>query len=383
MTLIGFIIIIGLLFFIFTGAYFLFPSIMAPKNLTAIEKLIENNRFREAQTKLISFLEKDERNLAAHYLLASCYHKTSQLSEAVVEYRQALKYHTPGSEVGENLIRKKLARCFREMGNLNESKNEFLILTTKEPDNYENYFEVGKLFHESGFYDRAVNFFTKAVTANAKHAESWALMGQSQFQIKNYNEAKNSLLRTLKIQPDQKIPRYYLGLSLRFTGDLEWAQKELELASKENSIKDKAILALGMTYCDTGNFQKAISEFNRGLQYVSSGSNTALEMHYLLAMAAEKIKSIDLAIQNWETIFKIKPDYRDVQQKLSQYSDLRTHDSIKDFVIANTDQFSEICTKIIENMGLSVLNSKLISDNIFRSLAMEGAGKGMKKQQVL
>jgi len=384
LSIIGIIIITGILFFIFAGGYFFFPALMAPRNLAEIEKLIEKNRYREAQAKLLAFLERDDRNLNAHYLLATCYHKNSQYPDAVVEYRQALKFFTPDSDINENLIRKRLARCYRDMGNVNEAKNEYLILTTKEPDNFENFYEVGRLFLEAGYSERAVNFFTKSVMANGKHADSWALLGQAQFQIKAYKDAKNSILKSLQIKPDQKIPRYYLGVALRYNGDLEWAQKELEMAARENSIKDKAVLALGLVYSDMGDFQKAINEFQKGLQCVSPGSSMALEMRYLLALNAEKIKSIELAIEHWETINKIKPNYRDVSQKLSQYSDFRTHDSIKDFIIAGADQFHEICKKIVENLGFYVINSNLANDNFFRATAIENAQvKSLKKHHTL
>ena len=384
MSVIVYIIIIGLVFLISAGGYFFFPTLMAPKNLAEIEKLIEDKRFKEAQPKLIAFLERDERNVNAHFMLAVCYHRMSQFSDAVVEYRQALKFHKPETELSENLIRKRLARCYRDMGNANEAKNEYLILTTKEPDNYENYFEVGRLFLEAGHTERSVNFFNKAVMANGKHAESWALLGQSQFQTKAYKDAKNSLLKSLQIKPDQKLPRYYLGLSLRYTGDLEWAVKELEMASKESSIKDKAMLALGLVYYDMGDNQKAINEFQKGIQCATPGSSTVLEMRYLLAQVAEKMKSIELAIENWEIIEKIKPNYRDVNQKLTQYSEFRTHDSIKDFVIAGSDQFHNICKKIAEDLGFNIINSSLSNDNTFNALAIDdGQGKSLKKQHTL
>ncbi|MEJ2700802.1 MAG: CDC27 family protein, partial [Desulfuromonadales bacterium] len=170
------------------------------------------------------------------------------------------------------------------------------------PENYENFYQVGKLFHNAGIYAKAINFLSRATNLNGNHAESQALLGQSQYNLGLYQEARNTLLRTVQLKGDHRVARYYLGLALRMTGDLEWALKELEKAERDESVRDKAILARGMVYIDQEAYPHAITALQKGIKYAQPSSETAVSMKYLLAIAAEKNRDIHLALENWEEL---------------------------------------------------------------------------------
>src|SRR5512135_2016307 len=118
-------------------------------------------------------------------------------------------------------------------------------------------------------------------------------------------------------------------------------------------------------------FTQAIAEQEKGRKYTEPTSEKGVSMSYLLATAAEKNRDIPLAIENWEKIEMMKPGYRDVKEKLRQYQEFQTDDSIKDFMIANTAQFENICRKIIENMGYQIISLTLASDSRIIALAAE------------
>ena len=100
-----------------------------------------------------------------------------------------------------------------------------------------------------------------------------------------------------------------------------------------------------MVLIDQESYPKAITELERGLKFAQPGTDTDINMRYLIAVAAEKSRDMHTAIQNWEMIEKMKPGFRDVKSKLKQYSEFRVDDSIKDFMIASNTQFETISRK--------------------------------------
>jgi tetratricopeptide (TPR) repeat protein len=358
--------------FIFVALLIAFFSfVVGERRIEDLQTLVEKGRYKEALPKLMNFLEKNETNIRAHYLLGICQRKEKEYNEAALSFRQALKTTSFPTDIPEKKIRKMLAQTYEEMGHVNEAKNEYLILTTIDPDNYEPFQEVGRLFLNARHFTRASNFLTKATTLNAKSAEAWSLLGQAQYYQKSYQDAKTSLFEAVKMRPENLQTHYYLGLCARYSGDYEMALRELERAEKDESLREKAILGKGMVYMDQFEYSRAVTEMERGLKFASKGSDISIDMRYLLALAAEKNRDYAIAVENWEEIERIKAGFRDVRDKLKQYAEFRTHDAIKDFVIANVVNFENICRRIIENMNYHVAEFNVINDNTIRALVTE------------
>ncbi len=364
--------IIGLVFFSLLGAYYVYVSMAGPRRIDEIERLIRQNRTREAVFQLEKLLQKDDRSMRGHYLMARCRHQMKEPAKAILSLRQCLKIAKYTPDLKEASIRVLLAKCFEATGNHTEAKNEYLLLTQLEPDVYEHFYRVGELFFRAGVHPKAMQFLKKAVSLNAKHADSLALLGQCEYQQNNYQEAKTALSQAVQIKPDHTVAHYFLGLALRYLGDAEWAVKEFEKAERDETLREKALLAKGMALIDLEAYPRAIIELERGLKLAKAGSEIMINMNYLLALAAERSRDLGTAIRHWEIVDKLRPNYRDVREKLKQYQEFRTDDSIKDFLIANAEQFEESSRKMLEGMGFSISNLKRNSDLTIEALVSDG-----------
>jgi tetratricopeptide (TPR) repeat protein len=364
-----YIIFVFFLAFVFVGGYFIYTSFLGPKKLSEVQKLMDMGRIKEAIGMLSKMVERDDRDMNVRYKLAQCYQKMNDHQAAILEFRQCIKINRFTPDVPEIHLHRSLAESYIQINNKNEARNEYLLLTTLQPDNFDNFFQVGKLYHGAGVYAKAVNFFSKSSALNGSHAESWNLLGQSHYHLGSYNDAKNALTRAVQLKADLRVARYYLGLTLRYTGDLEWAMKELENAEKDDRIKDRVFLAKGLTLLDQENYPAAITELQKGLKYAQPTTETSVQLRYLLGIAAEKNRDIALALESWDKVEKIKPGYRDVREKLRQFADFRTDDVIKDLLIANAVQFEEMCRKMISNMGYQIMSMSMLSDSKLLSVA--------------
>lgn len=381
-----YIAIVVLLFVLAVGAYYIFKSLAGPRKIEEIEKIIQSGRYREAIDQLSRLIENDDRNMRLHYLLAHCHRKEGNTGNAIIEYRQCVKIGKFGPGATETNVRQGLADALESAGNFTEAKNEYLILTTIDPGNASHFSNVGKLFFRAGLHVKAVNFLLKATQLNEKDYEAMALLGQSQYHLQAYQDARASLIKAVNLKADHTVAHYYLGLCLRYMGDLDWAYKEFEKAEKDDALKDKAILAKGMVLVDQENYAKAVTELERGVRIATTNLDTAINIRYVLALAAEKNRDLQTAIANWEKIESLKPGFRDVRDRLSQYSDFRTDDSIKDFLIASNTQFEAISRKIIEKMGMQITMLTILNDSQIVSLASEddpGRRGSTRRQNVL
>ena len=364
------IIFLSIAAFTIIVLYFL-VSYVFPRKLEEIEAMIEKGQTKLAVRKLTDILQKDDRNSYAHFLLAEAYMKDGNTQYAVVEYRQVLKMGGFDDKVKEVDIRRKLAKVYKETKKIGEAKNEYLILTKIDPDNYDNYFSLGEIFYDANVLDKAQSYLKKSVQLNVKNGAAHYILGQIAYRSNTYPEAKNSFLEAIKVDAANYKAHYFLGLVLRHLGDHEWAIKEFEIAQKSDEIKTKCFLAKGTCYLEKEQFPKAIIEFERGLKFAVRGSDTELNMRYFLADAQEKVRDIHSAIENWEKISEVNKKFRDVEAKLKSYEDFRQDDRIKDFLIASLSNFEFMCRKIVESMGMAILEVNIISDTEIEIFAAE------------
>ena len=373
--LITYIIIFVFFVLITIFVLYVFSTYVFPRKIEEIAKMIEAGQTKLAIKKLTELLEKDDRNSYAHFLMAEAYLKENNIQYAIMEYRQVLKLGKFDDKVQEVTIRSKLAAIFKARNATDEAKKEYLILTKLDPANHENYYELGVIYFNSDVYDKAAGFFKKALASNNKHDMTYYYLGQIYYRMSNFAESKQMFIDAIKFDQANYRAHYFLGLVLRQLGDYEWAIKEFGMAQKADDIKVKCFLAKGTCFIERDQYPKAVVELERGLKFAKRGSDTELNLRYFLADAQEKMRDLHSAIFNWEKIVEINKNFRDVQEKLKSYSEFRQDDRIKDFMIAGLAHFEHICRKIVENMGLNILDIDIVSDTDIEILATDTEGK--------
>ncbi|MBN1500222.1 MAG: tetratricopeptide repeat protein [Spirochaetes bacterium] len=351
-----FIIIITIL------ALFVFSTYFFPRKLEEIADMIHKGQTKLAIKKLEDILAKDDRDAYAHYLLAEAYRKENNQQYAILEYRQVLKLGQFDDKMQESVIRKNMAEIFKSQKKFGEAKNEYLLLTKIEPDNFEHYFELGVIFFNANISEKSLQYFKKSASVNPKHSDSHFYMGQLHYRAGNQEDAKRSLMETIKLDPNNYKAHYFLGLVLRQQGDIEWAVKEFEVAQKLDDIKVKCFLAKGSCFLEKQQYPKAVIEFERGLKFTKKGSDTDLNLRYFLALSHENLRDMQSAINQWEIIHSVNQNFRDVPQKLRQNAEFRQDDRIKDFMIASLANFEHKCRKIVEAMGYESAQIKVLTD---------------------
>lgn len=367
------IIIFGALLVVFIT--FMIRAILVPKKITALDNMLKQGKYPQVSRTAKQMLAKDNRNVELHYILALSYIAQNKAELALMELKKINDLGNFGGICSEVSFRKTIAELFERFGNSEEALTEYLLLTKLEPYESDHFFKAGYHFEMRNKGGQAHKYYKKTLELNPHDANAHFRMGYILYRSKRSNDAKNELELAIKYDSSNYQASYYLGKIFQEMKDFQGALKSFERAQKDPDLRTKSIVSSGHCYLAMKNWNQAASEFERAISMSKEEDSTdILYARYFLSLCYEKKRDVDGAIEQWERIYKIKPDFKDVAEKLTQYQDLRTDDYLKDYLTASSNDFNEICLAVAKVMNLSVQDVSPINGGL-KMIAVEQAKK--------
>ena len=336
----------------------IFKNFVSPKKIEAIPRLLKQGKTQNAIKIAKQIIAKDQKNYLAHYYLGKAYLKENRTELAVIEYKNVNDNALFGEGINELTFRSEYSQLLLKYNQQNEALKNFLLLTKLDPQNAENFFQVGSIYEQQNRYDLALGFMQKCAMLDKRHAKAHAEIGLMLYRTKQFNEAKKEIDMAIKLSPDTYTSYYYLGKILKDAKDLQGAIKSFEKAQRDPELKQKAIIEHGSCFMIAGRIDNALVDFQRAIELDKDNSQAeTLYARYFLAACYEKSRKIDKAIEQWEAIYKRNKTFRDVSAKLSEYKDLQANDYLKDYLTCSNEEFPYICKNaVIKGIGLQVLS---------------------------
>jgi tetratricopeptide (TPR) repeat protein len=354
---------------------YIVKRLVGPKRMVALENALENGNSKLLMRHAKSLLARNERNVDAHWYLGEAYRLEERFDLAVVEYRYITNAARYTATAHERKVREALARTYLKMGQLDESQKEFILLSKLEPGNFEYIYQIAKIFEDRNFSDSAYSNYKRVIALNPKHGPSYMRLGVILYLRKQLNEAKKAFMTALRFDPQNVAPYYYLGKISRSAGDTGSALIQFEMALKDPELKQRALYERGFIFVTRGHLKQAIEELGKAACAGEEDLAATLAIHHLLAQCFEASKDIVHAVEHWEKVYEKNPKYKDVAEKLAKYSDLRTDDKLKDFLIAPQQKFQEYSARIVESMGLAVQDVFMKNQDLVELYALETQSK--------
>lgn len=347
-----------------------------------VEKLIETKQFDKAIPFLKNLIAKNDDNALAHYYLGVCYFEMNNFEWAMPEFKKVIRSPKLGKEVDELDVREKLARIFLKYNQLEEAQKEFLLMTQLNPKDYKNYYEIARILHKQGYLDASFTYYQKTIERNPKLADAYYYMGLIAYDRKKFNDALSMFNDAVRYDAALVKAHYYVGMIYYANKHFEKALSEFALSEKDAEMRQKTVLQKGKIYMETGQLDRAQMVFEGHLKGISMENSISLAMRYSLATIYESKRNIVGAIEQWEKIVKIKPSYLDVQEKLSEYEDLRLDDRIKDFMVASRESFQVLCRNIVETLGYQIIKEEVLDDERVEYLSVEPGSKWRNTRKI-
>jgi len=359
---VGFIIGgLGLIYFIIM----MVKGAANPRKLRSIKNLIESGNARTAMRQAKSLLARNERNIDAHWLLGESYRAENRLELAIVEYKYIIHSKRFTTIAPERKVRERLGEAYLRLGQLDEAQKEFILLSKIDPNNYEIYYKIAKLFEDRDYTDSAMANYKKVISINPGHGPSHFRLGVIYFKKSSKDEAQQELKLALKQDPGNAAPYYYLGKIARTTGDRNKAFDLFEKALHDQELRQRVYLERANLFVLEKEYDEAINELLKALDLGDKDVAAVMAVRYLLARCYEAVNNLRSAVEQWEWLYERNPKYLDVESKLSLYGALRADDRLKDFLIATGEHFGAYCEKIIGIIGLKV-HQEVFADNEIR-----------------
>jgi tetratricopeptide (TPR) repeat protein len=363
------------------GIVYIVQNLIKPHKLDTVKSLLESGKVQEAINALNVILKKDENNTLAHLYLAEAYYLNGNYDLALVEYKQVLFSGKFTNSATERSIRRKLAEIYVKFGQLEEAQKEYIILSKLEPHNAEYLYQIGSIFYQRGMREQALAYLDKALKSGKSSSDIYFLMGKIYYEISRPNEALAILSNCVKLDPKHAEAHYYIGLILKSMNSYGKAIQEFEAAeqTKDTGLKIKAIYQKGLCKMEVGDLEAAKADFERGLKYSNEENNTTIAIRYALGLAYERERRLVEAVEQWEKVAQLRPNFQDVQLKLAQYEDLRVDDKLKDILTSTPTTFEIIINNLLRNMGYEPLESTMIDED---NLEITGVEKSSKWRNV-
>jgi tetratricopeptide (TPR) repeat protein len=346
--------------------FFIVKSMAAPKRADQIGELIKKGKTQQAIKAARAVIAREPKNGDAHYFLGKAYLAENKEDLAFGEFRNLSQSGVLGEFTPEEDFRKELAQLFVKNKQIEEALKEYILLIKLKPDKAEYYYWAGKLFTERNRMDMAQNYLRKAAELAPRDAKIQYELGVMLYKSKNSVEARDALERSLKFQADNAQAYFYLGKLKKDAKDYAGAIATLEKAARDPLFRLRAMLERGSCYMALNAAEKAVPDLERAVKAITEEkAPEALYARYFLAMCYEKLHEMEKAITQWDKIHSVKTNFKDVEAKLSQYQDLRNDDAVKDFLSAGSQEFMEICKRLVTlSLAFQVKAAKSIPEGV-------------------
>lgn len=361
--------------------FFLRNVFFSVKNDTILKHLQQKN-YQEAIKLLKKQISDNDRNPFAHFYLGEVYFQMDNMEYALPHFRKVISMNRYNDDVSEVKTRERLAEIFLHFQQLEEAQKEFLLILNLRPDDFHYYYNIGEIFYQRHYKDNAAAYFQKTLDHNPSHAPSLFRMGEILYENKRPSDAMLKMKACLKADSTYHRAHYYIGMAYLDSRNYLQAISEFEQSIKDSEYRLRSLYQKGRALVESNNIDKGIVELDRGLGFIQQEDNHSLALRYLLAQCYERKRDLQAALEQWEIVSMVNPDYREVQDKLSEYSDLRADDTLKDFLTASDSKFEALCKTIVQNLGMEIIEINVKRGSLANIVVSEKDEKWMAQRKI-
>jgi Tfp pilus assembly protein PilF len=167
--------------------------------------------------------------------------------------------------------------------------------------------EAVTVYMRVGDYEAAIPHLQAATRLSPKLAFTWIALGDAATLSRKVGLAKSAYARAEALEPDNPLLIRGKGQLLISQEQLPAARKVLEAGLKRHPEDLELRHALGNLYLVMANGRAAVET----LEPAVSKAPKSPQLHYLLAQAYERDMHLEKAIQEWETVVRIDPQFAD------------------------------------------------------------------------
>ena len=182
------------------------------------------------------------------------------------------------------------------------------------PEDAEGHFQLGKIYHDLGEHDKAIEAFRTAVSLDDENAQTHNHLGLVYLSLRQNNEAVIAFREAIRVNPDN--PTFYnnLGYAYDSEDEFEEAANAYRKAIEIDPEFQDAFYNLAAAYHARGEYGVAIENYERaiGLDEIDA------DAHVGLGEAFQDSGQLNRAIGTYEQALSLDSTDPEVYYRLSQ-----------------------------------------------------------------
>lgn len=215
------------------------------------------------------------------------------------------------------------------------------------PQSFEANYHLGLACYLNKEYEKAIPCLKKALVVNAEAHNVTSTLALAMYKAHHFKESLAFLRRALEENPDNKECLFSMADAMAECGYGDKALKVFTHLRPDPEYGARSCLSAGIIHSRTNQFEKAMQDFEIGLKHQETPSEILLELRYRYAQACFATKNIAQGIVQLREIQVINPQYKDVGQLLSRYSELNQNKNLQVYLMSGSSDFVALCRKII------------------------------------
>ena len=279
--------------------------------------------------------------------LAELYYNEHAWDKAYPLYDTMMQVAPAHKQIDPYLASVRQGICAIKLNKLQDAFRGLSSAYNLRPDDFDVNYYLGQACYASNEFEKAVPCLRKALILKPEATNINNILGLSLYKSHHFRESLQFLRRALDEQPDNKEILFSMADAMMESGYGEKAMKVFLHLRPDPEFGARSCLAAGSIHAKSGQFDKAIQDFEIGLKHQNLPDETMLELRYQMATACFATKDIATGIACLHEVQAINPSYRDIQQLLTRYQELNQNRNLQTYMMATSSDFVALCRKIV------------------------------------
>jgi tetratricopeptide (TPR) repeat protein len=339
--------------------------------------LLKKGEFQEVINLASEFLQKKKKKkrkemVLVLYYLAKAYENTKSFSNALKFYDEVLLLHSRQDKFYINVLLN-IAKVYEKLGKVKESMAYYLMALDRDENNIEALYAMGKIHYSNGNVKRSLDYFEKLLQKkpsilDARKYYGKALMDcgfflpaltQFEFLVRYYPE--DFEVYYLKGKAEENLKNYIEAIKTykQLLKREFYEEKTLEKVLNRTlfQIREELKVCIVRLYIKLKKYEESLTTISEYLS-LPGEDETKLELLYLYGNVLWNTGEEYQALKNYERIYMMKPDFKDVSLFYERYKKILPHSYLGFYFTMKEEEgknFDFTCRKILGKQNFNIV----------------------------
>ncbi len=347
--------------------WFIFSLIHLKGIENTLHNKIQHKEYQEVIKIAQEFIDKKKKKkkhetLMVLYYLACAYEETEHYSNALKFYEELLLQYPKKDKFKINILIK-IAKIYEKQNKKTEAIANYIMALDIDEYNIEALHGIGRIHYFNGNSKRSLDYFEKILLKKPALLDSRKFYGKALLDTGFYQLALNQFEFITKYYPYDFEVYYFKARVEENLKKYTEAIKTYNVLLKKEFDEQKSLeKTTDITLFDVKEEVKLtiirlfikLKKYDEGLNYISEflsmpgKDETKLELLYLYGNILWNKGEEFQALKNYERIYMMKPDYKDVALFYERYKKILPHTYLVNYFTSSEEgNFELLCKKIL------------------------------------